>query len=136
MLKCYNWTLLMNFFKMSSWISWTSKILGWLPDSRRLPRWLQSDYIIILRWIIRNYNWHPGITKPSYGSEYFVDSPSRNQLSTLAIHVKLTWKTHVIQMISRWGMYKLNYLTHSIWQIRPLFTRLKWNKGEILAFLA
>ena len=27
-------------------------------------------------------------------------------------------------------------LTHSIWQIRPLFSRSKWNKGEILAFLA
>ena len=27
-------------------------------------------------------------------------------------------------------------LTHSIWQIRPLFPRSNWNMGEILAFLA
>ena len=32
--------------------------------------------------------------------------------------------------------FRFLLLTNSIWQIRPLFTRSKWNMGEILAFLA
>jgi hypothetical protein len=32
------------------------------------------------------------------------------------------------------GKLKNDLLTHSIWQIRPLFTQSKWNMGEILGF--
>ena len=107
---------------------------GPYPIERNLV-WCFSNYLRHMANPSQKYHWRLDLKCFSLHESFFWQFFYHYEIATIS-HRDL--EKNMDDWIKLFSLNTLIWisLTHSVWQIRPLFTWSKWNMGEILAFLA